>query len=148
MYWLNHPKYLDVNLERVCHKVTKLEKDGDYYIGESDILRDTPKGDILYGLLKNKVRIGISTRGAGKIGYDNTMEKFILKAFDIVHDPSGYDCFVNGVFESKEYMINTHGELVEFSYDKLEKDLMNLPKYSEDKKLFIVNSLDEFIKSL
>ena len=47
---LNHPTSADVNLERACHLVTKLEQDRNYFMGESKLLA-SPMGKIVESLI-------------------------------------------------------------------------------------------------
>jgi hypothetical protein len=48
---LNHPEGPTVNLDKVSHKINKLEFQGDDIVGEASIL-DTPMGQIVKGLLE------------------------------------------------------------------------------------------------
>jgi hypothetical protein len=65
--------------------------DGDTLLGEVEIL-DTPSGDVLKGLLRSGVMLGISSRGVGSVksqtGADVVQDDFELIAFDFVSSPS------------------------------------------------------------
>jgi len=39
---LGHPTGPTINLERVSHMITKLERDGDNYVGRAKIMTETP----------------------------------------------------------------------------------------------------------
>jgi len=147
---LNHPPKLEIDLDRVCHNVISLKRSGDYYIGESEILYGSgfPKGDILYGLVKNNIKIGISSRGAGEVASTGEVSKWYLKCFDIVSDPSGDSCFVEAILESKNYMIDNHGNFVEIAYENLDKNLSKLSKYNNERKSEIISALKQFMKEI
>jgi hypothetical protein len=112
------------------------------------VLRGLPKGDILFGLLENNVNIGVSTRGIGKQNEHGIMESYRLRAVDVVSDPSATECFVNGILESKEYMVNEHGEIIEISYQKLEQELATLPKHSDEKNKIVLEAVRKFLQSI
>ena len=95
---LGHPDGPTVNLDRVSHKITKLEQDGSNFIGKAKIL-ETPMGRIAGALLNDGVTLGVSSRGMGSLvnrnGTNYVGEDFMLAtAADIVADPSAPDAFV------------------------------------------------------
>lgn len=108
---LDHPPTPKINVEKISHKITALEmaKDGNV-IGEMKVL-DTDYGKILKKLIDEEVRLGVSTRGLGKLTQDNTLGEsvlkvnpgFRLKAIDVVFDPSAgtYPDMVSESFEEK-----------------------------------------------
>ena len=64
-----------ISLDRACILFTKLEFDGKYIIAECETLT-TPKGMIIYSLIKDKVVFGFSLRALGrtKQNPDGTIE--------------------------------------------------------------------------
>tara|TARA_B100000035_G_scaffold291052_1_gene278623 strand:+ start:935 stop:1579 length:645 start_codon:yes stop_codon:yes gene_type:complete len=105
---LGHPDGPTVNLDRVSHRITSLQAEGNNFMGKAQIL-DTPMGNIAKSLLEEGVQLGVSSRGMGSIdkredaGY--VMDDFLLAtAADIVADPSAPDAFVNGIMEGKEWV--------------------------------------------
>jgi len=146
---LGHPQSPKINYDRACHKVIDLKEDksSKIWIGTSQILEGTPKGDLMFGLLKNKVRIGFSSRGVGKCT-DGIVDAYKLRAIDVVSDPSAPGCFVDGILESKEYMINSHGDIVEIAYDQLEENLKTLPKTQDDKTAKLQLIIETMLKSI
>jgi hypothetical protein len=88
---LDHPDSAVVSLSNVSHMVTKMWWEGDTLMGEVQLL-ETPSGNILKGLLKSGVMLGISSRGVGSVknikGLDVVQEDFELIAFDFVSSPS------------------------------------------------------------
>jgi hypothetical protein len=49
---MNHPESTELDYNNACHKILSLERDGDIWIGESQVLIGCPKGDLLAGLWK------------------------------------------------------------------------------------------------
>lgn len=107
---LNHPKNsVSVDLQRVSHLITSLTKEGTNWIGKAKIL-DTPMGNIAKGILEGGGRLGVSSRALGSLKMNkegvNVVQPDLklLVAADIVSDPSGPDCWVNGIMENKEWV--------------------------------------------
>jgi hypothetical protein len=144
---LNHPQSAEVNFDRACHLLTELKQDNNVWLGESSVLLGTPKGDLLAGLVRNNVKIGMSSRGVGS-QKNGEVIKYKLIAVDAIHDPSGDGCFVDGILESKNYMINAHGEVIEMLYEDLEKKLENIPTSSEDKRKHILAAIKSFVDTI
>lgn len=88
---LDHPDSAVVSLSNVSHIVTDMWWQGDTLYGKVEIT-ETPSGNILKGLLKSGVMLGISSRGVGSVtskgGKDIVQEDFELIAFDFVSSPS------------------------------------------------------------
>lgn len=121
---LGHPDGPTINPERVSHKITELNRDGNNYHGKAKIL-GTPFGKIVKTFLDEDVKFGVSSRGVGSLqrrgGVDYVQNDFILAtAADIVMDPSAPDAFVRGIMENKEYIF-ADGLIQEASLDKWKK---------------------------
>jgi hypothetical protein len=127
---LNHPSSPDVSLERACHIVTELRNEGNIYVGKSKIL-STPCGQIVQALIEDGVKIGMSTRALGKLNEQyngtNRVTDFRLVAVDCVADPSCPKAFVNGILESKEYVLAGDGSFEE-TYDSFGERIAKLPR--------------------
>jgi hypothetical protein len=144
---LNHPESADVNLANACHLVTNLKMEGNYVYGKSQVL-STPSGKIVECLIKDGVSVGMSSRALGELKEENGVNRVTnmrLIAVDCVADPSCPKAFVNGILESKQYVLKTNGELEEH-YAKLEKAIANFPKH--DVNYFLKEQLLKFIKGL
>ena len=111
---LDHPDSAVVSLANVSHKVIDMWWVSDELHGKIQIT-ETPSGDILKGLLKSGVMLGISSRGVGSVkssaGKDVVQEDFELIAFDFVSSPStpgaylfkeGRDINMNGLVPLSE----------------------------------------------
>ena len=107
---LGHPQGPTINLERVSHMITKLERDGSNFIGKAKIMSETPYGAIVKSLMDEGATLGVSSRGMGSVkpSRDGTgvvqSDFYLATAADIVADPSAPDAFVNGVMEGKEWV--------------------------------------------
>jgi hypothetical protein len=126
---LNHPASAEVDLERACHIVTNLKFEGNVVMGKSQVL-STPMGQIVRSLINDGVKVGMSSRALGKLNEEtggvNRVTDMRLVAIDCVADPSCPKAFVNGILESKQFVLNTNGSLEEV-YAKFEKSLKTLP---------------------
>jgi len=96
---LDHPDSPVVNLKNVSHNITEMHFNGENLMGTIEIL-STPSGNILKELLKNDIRLGVSSRGLGSIkelGEDTVevQEDFSLICFDVVSNPSTQGAFIN-----------------------------------------------------
>jgi hypothetical protein len=109
---LGHPQGPTINLERVSHMITKLERDGDNFIGRAKIMTETPYGAIVKSLMDEGAQLGVSSRGMGSLkqnsrGIAEVQNDFYLAtAADIVADPSAPNAFVEGIMEGAEWVFN------------------------------------------
>jgi len=144
---LNHPTSADVDLERACHLVTDLYTEGNIYVGKSKVL-STPCGLIVKSLINDGVKVGMSSRALGTLEEDskcNTVRNMRLIAVDCVADPSCPKAFVNGILESKQFVLATDGKFEE-SYENFESNISSLPKKDIDK--FLTEQILKFISRL
>ena len=144
---LNHPTTADVDLERACHMVTELTQDGNVFYGKSKVLT-TPCGQIVRSLINDGVKVGMSTRALGTLeeGSDfNTVTNMKLVAIDCVADPSYPKAFVNGILESKQWVMVGDNKYEEI-YDNFEESIKTLPK--KDIDAFFRNKILTFINSI
>lgn len=144
---LNHPSSPEINLERVCHVVTELKQNGNIFEGKSKVL-STPMGQIVRSLIMDGVKLGVSSRALGRLEEDNGVNRvsdFRLVAVDVVADPSVPSAFVNGILESKQWVLNDDGNFLPM-YEKFEKSLNILP--SKNKDQYLKEQIIKFINSL
>ena len=95
---LDHPESPVVNLKNVCCNVVSLWTEGDSVRGDIEILT-TPTGNIVRELIRNNIRLGVSSRGMGSVQSvgENTVEvqqDYALICFDIVSNPSTMGAFI------------------------------------------------------
>jgi Prohead core protein serine protease len=104
---LGHPDGPQINGDRVSHLITEMKRDGSNFVGKAKIL-GTPMGNIVKTFIDEGVKVGVSTRGLGSVkatkeGIMEVQNDFHLATVDIVTDPSGPNCFVNGIMENTDY---------------------------------------------
>ena len=144
---LNHPTTADVDLERACHMVTELTQDGNVFYGKSKVL-STPCGQIVRSLINDGVKVGMSTRALGTLeegSEHNVVKNMKLVAVDCVADPSYPKAFVNGILESKQWVLVDDNRYEEV-YENFEKSLQRLP--TKEINTFLRDRILSFIKSL
>ena len=107
---LNHPEGPTINLDKVSHKITELNWQGNNVVGKATVL-NTPMGQIVQGLMEGGVQLAVSSRGMGSLeprnGTNYVKGDFMLNAIDVVQDPSAPQAFGNGVMEGVEWI---HGK--------------------------------------
>lgn len=147
---LNHPESVDINPERACHMVVEFKQENNMFLGKSKIL-NTPLGQLTRTLMLDGVKLGISSRALGKLmpGANDAhmVQGFHLICCDVVHDPSVSNAFVNGILESKKWILQNDGSVAP-AYEALERNLSVLPKHGEDKAALFEQQILEFIKNL
>jgi hypothetical protein len=147
---LNHPSGPTINLDRVSHIITELKWDGNYVNGKAKIT-STPMGEIARGLLESGGQLGVSTRGMGSLKESNgamiVQPDFKLSTVDIVSDPSGPGCFVNGIMENVEWIYDpVKGSWHEEKLHEMKKNIHSLSKRQlEEQKL---NLFENYLTSL
>ena len=148
---MNHPQSTEVNPVNACHLVTELKQNGNYFMGKSLIL-DTPMGQLLKSLVKDKIQMGISTRGLGNLAESSSgkmVSNFHLICLDVVHQPSVQNAMLESVLESKEWTVGVDGRIIEVSAraaNELRKSVSSLPKHEVD--LFLKEQLTAFFNTL
>jgi hypothetical protein len=143
---LNHPASADVDLERACHIVTELYEDGNVFYGKSKVLT-TPCGHIVRSLVNDGVKVGMSSRALGTLeegSGHNVVRNLKLVAIDCVADPSFPKAFVNGILESKQWVLAEDGKFEEV-YEGFEKSLRTLP--TKDMDAYLRQQILKFINS-
>jgi hypothetical protein len=140
---LGHPQGPTINLERVSHMITRLERDGSNFMGKAKIMTETPYGKIVESLIKDGGQLGVSSRGMGTVkpSRDGTgvvqSDFYLATAADIVADPSAPDAFVNGIMEGKEWVWE-NGVIREATIADYEEEVKATPKKDlEEMKLRI-----------
>lgn len=147
---LNHPSGPTINLQNVSHIITELKKEGHYFNGKAR-LTETPMGKIAMGLLESGGQLGVSTRGMGSLKESNgkmvVQSDFKLSTVDIVSDPSGPGCFVNGIMEGVEFFYDpVRNTWMEEKLHETKKQIRKMSKRQiEEQQLAI---FEEFISSL
>ena len=105
---LGHPSNPTLNLDKVSHLIESLRFDGNNVLGRAKIL-ETPMGNIARSLLDAGAGLGVSSRGLGSLkmnkeGVNEVQDDFHLATVDIVADPSAHDAYVQGIYESADWI--------------------------------------------
>ena len=163
---LEHSQEATINPENVCARILSLTEDNKTWIGTGVILcsdekfniRGTPKGDLLASLTQYGTKWGMSTRALGDVDESTGMVTDLhLVTIDCVLEPSigqmvqsNGDRFVNGILESKQFVCNIHGEVIEEKFNAFEKSLKTMPNtyVSSKRNEKVFAALSEFFKSL
>ncbi len=110
---LGHPNSPPINIDKISHKITKLELAPDGAVLAEMVVLDTTQGKELKKLIEGGVRLGVSTRALGGVkqsssglgeGVLEVLPGLNIKAIDVVFDPSaGEDGRPDFVSESTIY---------------------------------------------
>tara|TARA_B110000495_G_C22881702_1_gene514205 strand:+ start:42 stop:686 length:645 start_codon:yes stop_codon:yes gene_type:complete len=126
---LNHPEGPAINLDKVSHRITELNWDGNDVVGKALIL-DTPMGKIVKGLVEGGCKLGVSSRGMGTVeqkeGKTYVKGDYVLSTVDIVQDPSAPSAFVEGIMEGVEW-IWENGLLKPQQIEEYETEINKVP---------------------
>ena len=163
---LEHPETATIDPTRVCARILSLNEDNGVWVGKGVILcsdekfniRGTPNGDLLCSLTQYGTKWGMSTRALGDVD-ESTGEVTDLRlvTIDAVLEPSigsmctsNGDRFVNGILESKQFVCNIHGEIIEEKFNKFEKSISKMPNtyISSKRNEKVYEALTEFFSSL
>lgn len=163
---LEHPNHAEIKPEEAAVRILEVKEDNKSWIGKSCILascpekgiKGTPQGDILLGIVQYGTKVGFSTRSLGTVNESTgEVNDLHLCTIDCVTNPSigcfcssNADRFVNGILESKSFVINTHGQILEEKYNGLEKSLSKLPNtfITSNKAEYLGNAVSKFFESL
>lgn len=163
---LEHPSSCEINPNRASARILSLEEDNKQWIGEAVILcsdekfgiKGTPAGDILASLTQYGTKWGVSSRAMGTVDEETGIVKDLsLITVDTVLNPSIGEMvtsdgnrFVNGILESKQFVCNIHGEIIEQKYNNFEKKLSKLPNtnVSSKKAEYLGRALTDFFDSI
>ena len=147
---LGHPDGPTINLERVSHMITDLRRSGNDWVGRAKVLRETPYGKIVEGILKEGAKLGVSSRGMGSLEEQSNGTKivkddyFLATAADIVADPSAPNAFVNGIMEGREWVWN-NGIIQEHEISNMKGNLDVPTKKREELAL---QAFEQFLSKL
>jgi hypothetical protein len=146
---LGHPSNPTLNLDKVSHLITSLRFEGKNVIGKAKIL-ETPMGNIARNLIENEIMLGVSSRGLGSLklnkeGVNEVQDDFHLATVDIVADPSAHDAYVQGIYESAEWICE-NGVWKAIDVERAQQTLKKASKANlEETKL---KMFEEFISRL
>ena len=135
---LNHPEGPTINLDKVSHKITELNFQGNNVIGKATVL-NTPMGQIVQGLMDGGVQLAVSSRGMGSLetknGTNYVKSDFMLNAVDVVQDPSAPGAYADGIMEGVEWIME-NGTFRRQEIEKLETEIKYASSPEKQMKAF------------
>lgn len=137
---LDHPESSTISSDRISHNITKTWWEGSTLMGTMEILMSpgyikygilSTKGDDVANLLRNRIKVGVSSRGIGSLveGKDGVLivqDDFEIICWDVVTAPSTVGSWIG----------TTHQELAPYVEGEIRKPLM---------KEGILGDLDKFL---
>ena len=136
---VDHPDDLRINLDRVCHMVTKMWMDGADGYGKLKIL-PTPMGNLVKTMLESSVKLGVSSRGSGNVREDGSGEvsDFEIITIDVVAQPSAPGAYPTPIYE---HLMNTRNGYRSLRIAQEVKDDPKAQKYLKESLLAIIGKL-------
>ena len=128
----------------------EIRRSGDDFVGKAKILKATPNGKIVEGLLKEGAKLGVSSRGMGTLKEQADGTKLVSDDFhlataaDIVADPSAPNAFVQGIMEGREWVWD-NGALQEQDLEVLKMQVDVSKKKREETAIL---AFEKFLNSL
>lgn len=121
---LDHPESSVVSLGNTSHNVLDAWWEGETVMAKIEILT-TPAGNILKELLKNGIRLGISSRGLGSVkegkNGSEVQEDFELICWDFVSNPSTHGAFMSESINSSAVNESINNYIINKENKKLKK---------------------------
>ena len=155
-----HPTDSKIDREKAAVRITKIECDPErkVWLGEAVVMQADPSrnipgtvpGNLLATYIGYGSPCGFSTRGCGEINEKtHYVEPYSLVTVDCVLNPSCNE-FCNGILESKNFMIDVHGQIVECALNDFERAMnMSANTYDLAKKREIYKAaLDTLLKKV
>jgi hypothetical protein len=136
---VDHPDDLRINLDRVCHMVTKMWMDGADGYGKLRIL-PTPMGNLVKTMLESGVKLGVSSRGSGNVREDGSGEvsDFEIITVDVVAQPSAPGAYPTPIYE---HLMNSRNGYRSLRIAQEVKDDPKAQKYLKESLLAIIGKL-------
>ncbi len=110
---LDHPDRDIAHLKEASHMLEEYwwDSDGKTIVGRMRVLRNTPNGKILEGLLDDGVRVGVSSRALGSLIQtprgNEVGDDLMLVCFDVVANPSTTGAFpIRESFDPKSFVVS------------------------------------------
>lgn len=137
---LNHPERPFPDPAEAAIRITEMKMNGDNVMGKALVL-NTPKGQIIKGLLEGGFALGVSTRGLGSLKEKNgakyVQDDFMMTAVDAVDNPSAPDAYVSGIMESTKWSLNESTGMWTPVMDEGESEYINEQLFLEKLENFI-----------
>ena len=140
---LDHPESSVIAGDRISHNIIETWWEGHTLMGKMEILMSpgyinlgiiSCKGDEVANLLRNRIKIGVSSRGVGSLkegrdGEQIVQDDFEIICWDVVTAPSTPDAWIGrNIEEMRPYVENVQNKkdiIKESLKDKLDKFLLD-----------------------
>jgi len=150
---MEHPARSTIDIMEAVAKVQELKMEGNKVYGKA-VLLDNPKANQLKTLIDNGIKIGVSSRGLGRV-QEGIVKEYKLLNYDCVANPSNYGSELNGIIEG--FAVN-EGILEDKTFEILESgDIQEVKvckdnicsKYTKDEvQDALVSKVSELFKKL
>jgi hypothetical protein len=121
---LDHPERFEVALTNVSHRITELwyDQNARQIKGRIEILDGTPRGQVAKALLEANVPLSISSRAAGTVNDDKTVQIQQIYTYDLVAKPGFESAQLHNVNEQTQSRIMNLVSKLNESYKTYEKE--------------------------
>jgi hypothetical protein len=134
---LDHPAdRLTVYLKETSHAIVDLRMDGNNVMGKMKLL-ETPMGDLARGLVKSKIRFGVSSRGSGMVN-ESVVSNFNLQTIDLVATPSAQGAYPVPVTEALN--MAKHPEML--------KEMLHTHRHDPIAQKYIMRNIEDLAKEM
>lgn len=134
---LDHPERFEVALGNVSHRINELWYDQQkrQILGRIEILEGTPKGQIAKTLLESGVPLSISSRAAGTVNENKTVEIQQIYTYDLVAKPGFESATLHRINENS----NSNNVEINKMIKVLNESAYNRNQYSLNSRFGIIN---------
>jgi hypothetical protein len=155
---LGHPDRFEPVFQDSCIKIEELkctDEDPNVWIGSAVVLQSDPSrgikgtapGDALASMLQYGVKVGVSSRALGQMNEDKIIDTYLkLCAVDVVYNPSAPGAYVDGILESRQFLLDEHGNVFEKAFKSLDENLKTIP--SKFKTEHLMNAFKTFMNDI
>jgi len=134
----DHPQGLNINIDRVSHKIVEMGMDGANGIGKLKLI-PTPMGNIIRTLIEGGVRLGVSSRGSGNVNEaSGFVSDFEIVTVDVVATPSAPQAYPQAIWES---LMNSKGGNRAFTTATETKYDPKMQKYLKEALVGVIRDL-------
>lgn len=125
---LDHPEETVINLKNASHLVRDIWWQGDDVYVKLQILKNTPNGKIVEGLIMDGGAIGLSSRGLGSVNESGDTliveDDLQLICFDVVSEPSTSGAFMS-LMEAKQPLVEAYQQSELFTKEYRANRILN-----------------------
>lgn len=124
---LDHPERFEVALGNVSHRITELwyDQNNRQVKGKIELLEGTPKGQIAKTLLEAGVPLSISSRAAGTVNENKTVDIQQIYTFDLVAKPGFETAQLEQVNEQTRSRVNSLVHKLNESHGSEKREIKN-----------------------